>query len=221
MSCFMAEAHGQADEPVAPVEHSATSQWQDLIDGQTLKGWTIVDEADFRHHGKVHVERGQMILEAGAPATGIRLKAEPPRGDYELSLMAKRVNGSDFFCGLTFPVGESQCTWIVGGWGGGVVGLSNVNGRHAAENETGTHFEFKNGQWYELRLRVTKLSIDAWVDDKQVVQLARKDRKFDIWIEQQPLAPLGIAAWQTEAAFKQIRIRSLKDAEQGANRTAP
>ena len=37
--------------------------------------------------------------------------------DYELRLEAKRVEGGDFFCGLTFPVGKEYCTLILGGWG--------------------------------------------------------------------------------------------------------
>ena len=206
--------HAKADEPPLRDERQAKMGWQDLFDRQSLKGLTIVDAADFRHHGEVRVQNGELVLETGAPATGVRFQTDPLPEFYELSLQAKRVKGSDFFCGLTFPVGESQCTWIVGGWGGEVVGLSNVNGRHAAENETGARFEFKNGQWYALTLRVTQLTIDAWIDDRHIIRLPRKDRKFDIWIEQQPLAPLGIAAWQTEAAFQSIRVRALDATEE-------
>lgn len=59
-----------------------------------------------------------------------------PVMNYELSLEAMRVDGSDFFCGLTFPVGSNFCSFIVGGWGGGVVGLSSLNSEDASQNET-------------------------------------------------------------------------------------
>ncbi|MBN2588491.1 MAG: hypothetical protein JXA96_01410 [Sedimentisphaerales bacterium] len=46
---------------------------------------------------------------------------------YEITLEAMRVEGSDFFCGLTFPVDENPCTLIPGGWGGTLCGLSCIN----------------------------------------------------------------------------------------------
>ena len=57
--------------------------------------------------------------------TGITWTNEVPTNNYEISLEAMRVEGSDFFCALTFPVGNDPCSFIVGGWGGGVVGLSS------------------------------------------------------------------------------------------------
>jgi hypothetical protein len=48
--------------------------------------------------------------------------------NYEIKLEAKKVTGNDFFCGMTFPVGDSFCSFIVGGWGGPVVGLSSIDG---------------------------------------------------------------------------------------------
>ena len=59
-----------------------------------------------------------------------------PKVDYEVNLDAKRVAGNDFFCGITFPVGKRFCSLIVGGWGGATVGLSSIDGKDAAENET-------------------------------------------------------------------------------------
>ena len=50
--------------------------------------------------------------------TGITWTNEMPRMGYEISLEAMRVEGSDFFCGLTFPVGKDYLSLIVGGWGG-------------------------------------------------------------------------------------------------------
>lgn len=186
-----------------------------LFDGRTLDGWQTLDAHSFKRHGEVTVEDGRIALAAGAPATGIRYAGDVPRIDYELSFEAMRVEGNDFFCGLTFPVGQAPCTLIVGGWGGGVVGLSNVDGRHAEENETMKYRPFENGRWYRVRLRVTAERIAAWIDDEQLVDLATADRKFTIWWEQEPAAPLGIATWHTSAAFRDIRLTRLEEVPAG------
>ena len=96
---------------------------------------------------------------------------------------------------------------VVGGWGGSATGLSNVDGSAAIENETTGHFEFKPDQWYQVRLRVTKKQIQAWVDKEELIDLAREGHRFSIWWEQEPARPLGIATWQTKAGLKEIRLR--------------
>ncbi|MCH2401956.1 MAG: DUF1080 domain-containing protein, partial [Pirellulales bacterium] len=178
-----------------------------LFDGKSLKGWRIVTPFDFLNHGKVSVDQGTLLLDAGQPATGIAWTGELPRIDYELQLDAQRVAGDDFFCGLTFPVGPDYCTLILGGWGGGVTGLSNVNGNSAVENETTAFSEFENGRWYHIRLRVTSDKIQAWVDKDQIVDLETKDRKLSIWWEQEPVRPLGIANWYTKTALRNLSLQ--------------
>ena len=49
-------------------------------------------------------------------------------------------------------MGNSFCSFVVGGWGGGVVGLSSVDGSDASENETSRSKEFKRGQWYRVQV---------------------------------------------------------------------
>jgi hypothetical protein len=185
---------------------------QSLFDGQSLDGSKVLDEFSFKRHGEVRVEDGHITLDAGAPATGIAWQGEPPRGDYELTLEAMRVEGHDFFCGLTFPVGDSHCTLILGGWGGSVVGLSNIDDLSAIENQTTDDFEFENGRWYAIRLRVTADRIAAWIDDRQIVDLPTKNRRFGVWWEQEPARPLGIATWYTQAAVRAIRLSPIDDA---------
>ena len=182
-----------------------------LFDGQTLDGWQTLTEHSFKRHGEVAVEDGRIVLREGGPATGIRYTGEVPRQNYELTFQAMRLDGNDFFCGLTFPVGESPCTLIVGGWGGGVVGLSNVDGRHAEENETMEYRQFENGRWYDVRLRVTAERIAAWIDGEQLVDLPTANRKFSVWWEQEPAVPLGIVSWQTTAAVRNIRLARLEE----------
>jgi len=184
--------------------------WRPLFDGKTLGGWGVAEENEFALHGKVTASDGAIRLATGDPMTGIAWDREFPRIDYELVLDAMREEGGDFFCGLTFPVGKSQCTLICGGWGGSVVGLSNIDDEHAAENETTQSVLFDNGEWYRIRLRVTKARIEAWIDAKEIISLATKDRKLTIWPQQEPLKPLGIATYYTTAKLRNLRYRRLE-----------
>ncbi len=186
-----------------------------LFNQRNLEGWRVPEVSYFDQHGEVSVQEGQIILEAGNPATGIAWKNEPefPRDHYEVEVEAARLEGSDFFCGLTFPVGKSYCTFIAGGWGGGIIGLSNIDDVAAVENETTGFVEFKQNQFYRIRLRVVPERVQVWIDDKNVVDLRRPDRKFSIWWEQEPVRPFGIATWQTKAAVRKIELRRLPPAE--------
>src|SRR5690606_6791411 len=92
-----------------PVE----STWTELFDGQTTQGWR---HTEFGGEGEVIVENGAMQLAMGSPLTGVTLTAPPPSGNYELEVVAARIEGTDFFCGLTFPVGDNHLTLILGGW---------------------------------------------------------------------------------------------------------
>ena len=78
-----------------------------------------------------------------------------------------RVDGIDFFCGLTFPVADSHASFIVGGWGGTVVGISSIDGMDASENATTKYVKFQLKRWYKIRIRVTPTSIQAWIDAGQ------------------------------------------------------
>ena len=121
-----------------------------------------------------------------------------------------RVDGVDFFCALTFPVADSHCTLVVGGWAGSVVGLSSIDGRDASENETTRYMAFKDNQWYRIRVRVAKERIQAWIDDERVVDQAISGRRLDTRIEVELSKPLGVCAWETRAALRNIRIRRLE-----------
>lgn len=184
-----------------------------LFDGKNFDQWSVVEKFFFKNHGKVRVEQGVLILESGSPGTGIALKRQPPRNHYELSFQAKRIEGKDFFCGLTFPIDDSYCTFVIGGWGGQAVGLSNIDSFSAVENDTTDYLDVKDDQWYKIRLRVDGVSIKTWIDDKMFADVKIDDHDFDIWWEQEPLRPLGIASWDTTAGFKDIRLIPLKPKE--------
>jgi hypothetical protein len=191
----------------APTERPSTNAWQSLFDGESLTGWRV---SDFAGTGEVTVKDGRILLGMGV-MSGITYTNTNalPRMSYEVELEAMRVEGSDFFCALTFPVGKDPCSLIVGGWGGGVVGLSSLDGQDAANNETTQYLSFKNGQWYRIRLRVAPTNIRAWIDGEKVVDADITDRRVSIRIEVEASLPFGIATWSTAGAVRDIRIRRL------------
>lgn len=181
--------------------------WQPLFDGKTLTNWQATK---FVAEGPVEVEDGRIILEPGRNITGITWTGSTlPTTNYELALQAMRVEGSDFFAGITFPVDDSFCSLILGGWGGSVVGLSSINGMDASENNTSQSVEFENGRWYNVRIRVTPAKIEAWLDDRQIITQELKDNKVDTRLEVELSKPLGIASYKTKAALRDIRLRRL------------
>jgi len=182
-----------------------THEWVSLFDGKTLTGWTI---SDFAGHGKVRTDEGKITLESGV-MTGVTWTNDIPRMNYEVELDAMRVDGSDFFCALTFPVATNPCSLIVGGWGGGVVGISSLDGEDAANNETTKYMNFENGRWYKIRLKVAPSTIQAWIDGDKIVDVNTTDRRISIRIEVEPSVPFGIATWSTTGAIRNIRLRRL------------
>jgi hypothetical protein len=179
-----------------------------LFDGRTLGQWK---PTDFGGQGQVHIKDGAIYLEMGSYATGITWAGPVVRMNYEITLEAMRVEGHDFFCGLTFPVGENPCTLILGGWGGGLCGLSSLNHFDASENETTRILSFENGKWYHVRLRVVPNRIQAWLDDESLVDVDTTDKKIDIRLEMDLCQPLGIATWVTTGAIRSIRVKKLPD----------
>jgi len=177
-----------------------------MFDGVSLQGWR---ETPFSGRGKVRVEDDAIILGNGA-MTGITWTGSFPKSGYEVRLEAMRVDGHDFFAGITFPVNDSFCSWINGGWGGTVVGLSSLDYMDASENETSTERDFETGRWYALRLRVTADRIQAWIDDEPVIDAHIGNREVDLRPGEIELSkPLGIASYSTTAKLRKLEYRTL------------
>ena len=190
---------------------SQKKKWISLFDGKSLKGWEITK---FGGEGDVEVKEGHLILGLGSNLTGIHTRRKLPKINYEVELEAMRVDGSDFFCGLTFPVKKDHCSLILGGWGGGVCGLSSINFQDASENETTTYRKFEKGKWYKIRLRVAEKEIQAWIGKELIVDQEITGKKISTRIEVELSKPFGFCTWQTTGALRNIRIRKLDEVKE-------
>jgi len=190
--------------------------WRSMFDGNSLSGWRVTQ---FDSGGRVEVRDGLLVFWMGEPFVGVNYTNEVPKVNYEVTFEAMRVAGSDFFCGFTFPVRDSHCSLIVGGWGGGVVGISSIDGADASENETSQYVTFETGRWYRIRVRVSEPKIEAWIEQKKVVDLLTAGRKISTRFGDIELSkPFGLAAWSTSSAFRGIRIRNIEGPESEASR---
>jgi hypothetical protein len=180
-----------------------------LFDGKELGKW---QKTAFGGEGDVFVdEEGNLEFGFGAVITGVHWDGEAPgTSNYELSLEAMKLDGNDFFIALTFPVKDSHATFVVGGWGGGVVGISSVDDLNASENETMSIEGFENDVWYKIRVKVTDDQLQAWIDDDEKVSLDLEGRKISLLPGDIELSvPIGIAAYQTRAQYRNLVWRKL------------
>ena len=191
-----------------PAGPKGEAEWKPLFHGKKLEPWK---PTNFAGAGEVRVEKGQITMDAGNDLTGINLAEAPAKMDYEVVMDAMRIEGDDFFCGFTFPVGDTHVSLIVGGWAGSVIGISHIKGDAAIENETTQFKKFDSGKWYRIRVRVTKPKIEAWIDDEQMVNLETADKTLAIRAgEIESSMPFGIATWRTKGALRDIKWRKVQ-----------
>ena len=186
-----------------------THNWKPLFDGKSMDHWVATD---FAGHGNVTVENGELKIAAGDDLSGITwTNGALPHMNYEISLQAMKLQGSDFFCGLTFPVANSSCTLILGGWGGGIAGLSSLDDADASENETTRSMAFDDNRWYHILLRVRPDKIEVWFDDKEIINASIVGRKVSlrpgaIYLSE----PMGVATYVTSSALRDFKLRLLE-----------
>ncbi len=178
---------------------------------------TLWSAAGIPEEGPVTVSEGVIRLESGTPMTGARLSEDwdslsLPWIDYALTFEARRVEGQDFFATCTFPVGSAdRCVSLVlGGWGGGLVGISSIDHLDASENSTRAERPFTNGQWYRLRIEVREDDLQAWIDDAPMVNVSIKGRRLELRSgDIDHCTPLGFASWRTVGEVRSVKITRL------------
>ena len=154
-----------------------------------------------------------MIFDRGDPLTGIVINDSDfvlPDDEYEIILKARKIDGRDFFCALTFPVPgkNSCCTFVAGGWGGQVTGLSNIDYLDANRNTTRSTLNYAHDRWYIIKVAVTDGRIRCWIDERLVVNCLIEDKHISMRpgpIEK--CQPFGIASYETKVEFESIVLR--------------
>jgi len=180
--------------------------WRPLFDGSSMLGLYVTS---FGGEGSVAVVDGQLVLEPGSPLTGVHLDQPLPASGYELEVTAARLDGHDFFCGLTFPVGREHLTLVLGGWGGTVCGISSLDGEDAAHNETRRLRHFETGRFYRVSLQVRPRTVQVAIDGEPFLAVALAARALSLRAEMEPCRPLGLACFQSRAAVRSLRWRPL------------
>ena len=158
--------HLNAEEEKKATKEKSTP----LFDGKTLKGWEVCNYAGIGEI-KVIPKNNSLLINRGEILSGVKLsefdKLKLPTVNYEISLEGRRVEGDDFFCCLTFPYKKSHATFVLGGWGGSVCGISSIDFMDAMENSTMSVMDFAKAKWYKVRLIVTENRFQGFVGKKR------------------------------------------------------
>lgn len=179
-----------------------------LFNGKSLDDWESVDVGG---SGVVEMEGGVMIINQGENVSGaIYKKADTlPTTNYEITLEAKRLQGVDFFVGLTFPVGDLKhcATLICGGWGGSVTGISSIDGFDASDNNTSSYQRYKDDEWYAIKLRVTPANLSVWLGDKQIIDEDIAGKKISVRPgPMESYLPLSLTTFNTTSAIRNVKL---------------
>jgi hypothetical protein len=192
----------------------SAAPWILLLDATHTDDWT---STPFGGEGDILTDDNQLILEMGSPMTGLHWTGDAlpnnaplPTTNYELEITATRLLGTDFFCGLTFPVADSHATLILGGWGGALTGISNINGLDASMNETTDFLSYDLGRAYTARIQVTPTHIKTWLDGKPLHSVDTRGKTINLRPEVLPSRPLGVAAFQCRAHIHHIALRPIE-----------
>ena len=203
-------------------KEKAKTKWIDL-----KRGWKPIE---FGGEGKVIIKDGLIQMDFGDPITGVRwtgpIEGDDaksgandaklpvlPRDNYELRWECRRDQGFDFLCAFTFPIGKERASLVMGGWGGGITGLSSIDGYDASDNQTTMFKAFDNKKWYSARVRVDSKKVTVWVDDTELFDHPREGHQFDIRFEMDPCLPFGIANFECDSQVRNVQIRRLAESE--------
>jgi len=186
--------------------------------------WNLLDDKHSAHwqpsgipdEGMVSVTKGEITLSTGLPMTGCKFAQWSALGlpgtNYAISYEAMRVEGDDIFGMCTFPVAshEAHATFVIGGWGGTLTGISSIDFKDASENSTRAEQRFANGVWHRVRIEVRPEEMRAWVNDRLVVNVSIKGRRVTLrpgFIDH--CLPFGFATWNTVGKVRGVVVETL------------
>lgn len=184
--------------------------WRELFDGRHAgRDLGAFTATDFGGQGDVAVRDGRLCLGIGSPLTGVTWTGPAPSGAYEMELVGRRDDGIDFWCGLTFPVGDAHLTLVLGGWGGSLCGLSSLDGNDAAHNDTRVLRSFADGVDHRVHLTVRPERVEVIVDEQPLLAADLRGHTIGLRPEVLLSRPLGVASFTTAASFAQWRWRPM------------
>ena len=202
LNFFIQDTNSLAQLPEATTQ---PSPWAALFNGTDLIGWK---ETDYAGRGNVKVENSELHIENGLVITGVTYtnKTVLPKTNYEIKYEAKKLNGTDFFGLLTFPVGDVHASLVTGGWGGAVTGISSINSMDASENNTTVYLKFNKDHWYKFRLRVTPDNLSVWMTPKEHLIPLNATVASVVKVYQEDAAKAGqeLSVEQAETALRAI-----------------
>lgn len=186
----------------------------ELLPGH-MQRWEPIN---FGGEGDAFFKDGALNLDYGSPLTGVKYKGDladllgESIDHYAITLQAQRVEGTDLFLGLTFPVGkDGHVSLVLGGWGGAITGLSNLDDLNASENKTTQYHAFEDKQWYKVKILVTPQKIQCWLDEKRIVDVQRADHtKYDTHGAVIDTKPLGLFSYGTWGRVKELKVWPLE-----------
>ncbi len=222
LSCVLTLSACREEAPKhSPLDSGNTSQEVDRVEAFSPENQSKWTSEGFAIAGSEEWDGSTLSLPVGADLVGVRWTGELPEIPYVIRYEARRIDGVDFFGALTFPVRSSgEClTWIPGGWGGGVAGLSSINDKDASENESTQYRGFNDEQWYQFELEVRKASLVVRIDGVPH-QFTLNGEKLDalpldglkLGLRPGPIeacSPLGVAGWQGTCEVRKMGWESL------------
>lgn len=187
-------------------------EWK-LLTEEFASAW---QPAGMAEGGKVTIQDGEIVLHPGQPMTGAVFDASKwknahmPMSGYAIEFEAMRVEGDDFFGTVTFPVNDTHVSLVVGGWGGSLVGISNIDDMDANENNTRGNGTFENNRWHKVRIEVRDDGIQAWINGKLFVNVSTKGHKLGLRPgDIEKCVPFGFASYTTHARIRDVVIHRL------------
>ncbi len=183
-----------------------------LFNGKDLSGWKT---ADIWGNGKVEaLSNGVISCGLGKPLTGLAYTNSFPTMSYEVKMEALRKEGSDFFVAMTIPVESNACTVVIGGWGGGLCGISSINFLDASENQYSEGVVFKNDVWYTLRVRVTPGLLEVFLNDTLYTAKVPFESSSAFTLRAgsdiDKTKPFGLATYETKALWRNLTVMTLE-----------
>ncbi len=183
-----------------------------LFAPDSLEGW---EKCNYAGIGEIEMlDGGVLRIGAGETLSGVRYTGEVPRVNYEVTVRGRKIEGDDFFFCLTYPFKEKHASFVLGGWGGSVCGISSIDYMDAMDNTTMTVREFEEGRWYDIRFVVTDHRFQGFIDGEPVVNINVEGRDVDMRFgEIEESIPFAISSFCTTGEYKDMQLRELSGEE--------